>query len=70
MTNDMEQASTLLDNTNYKTLNILGVMHNITKGLRKIHTTFGGFELFNLPTEQLISQVNTCFFNTITSPPT
>jgi hypothetical protein len=43
------------------TLNVLGILHNFTKGLRKIHTTFGGFGLFDLSTEQLISRVNMIF---------
>jgi hypothetical protein len=59
--NDIETAARLLDNTNYKTLSVLGILHNVTKGLRKIHTTFGGFGLFSLLTEQLISRVNMFF---------
>jgi hypothetical protein len=51
----------LLDKVNYKTLNLLGFLRNVTKGLRKIHTTFGGFGLFRLATEQLISRVNMFF---------
>jgi hypothetical protein len=58
MTKDMEVAEKLLDKTNYRTLNILGIFRNVSTGLHKLHTTFGGFGLFNLPTEQLISQVN------------
>ena len=37
---------------------MLGVARNLTRGLRRLHTTFGGFRLFNLPVEQLISCVN------------
>jgi hypothetical protein len=55
MTNDLEPAKKLLDIANYKTLNVLGVMSNVTRDLRKLHTTFGGFGLFGLLTEQLIS---------------
>jgi hypothetical protein len=55
MTNNLEPAKKLLDSTNYKTLNVLGVMRNVTRGLWKLHTTFGGFGLFDLPMEQLIS---------------
>jgi hypothetical protein len=58
--NDIEQASTLLDDVDYRTLNVLGILRNVTKGLRKIHTTFGGFGLFDLATEQ-ISRVNMFF---------
>jgi hypothetical protein len=61
MTNDMEVAEKLLDKTDYRTLNILGIFCNISTGLRKLHTTFGGFGLFNLPTKQLISRVNMIF---------
>ncbi len=61
MTNDMKPAARLLDNVNYKTLNVLGILRNATKGLQKIHTTFGGFGLFDLSTEQLISRVNMFF---------
>ncbi len=61
MNNDIEQASTLLDDVDYRTLNVLGILRNVTKGLRKIHTTFGGFDLFDLGTEQLISRVNMFF---------
>jgi hypothetical protein len=61
MTNDIDLAAKLLDNVDYKTLNVLGILRNVTKGLRKIHTTFGGFGLFNLATEQLISGVNMFF---------
>jgi hypothetical protein len=39
-------------------LNVLGVLQNVTKGLRWIHTTFGGFRLLSQPTKQLISRVN------------
>jgi hypothetical protein len=58
MTNDLESAKELLHAKDYKMLNVLGVLRNVTKGLQWLHTTFGGFGLFSLPTEQLISQVN------------
>jgi hypothetical protein len=61
MTNDIEVADKLLNATDYKTLNILGVSRNISTGLYKLHTTFGGFDLFSLPTKQLISRVNMFF---------
>jgi hypothetical protein len=35
-------------------LNVVGVARSVTKGLCRLHTTFGGFGLFNLPIEQLI----------------
>ncbi len=61
MTNDIEVANKLLNVTDYKTLNILGVFCNLSTGLQKLHTNFGGFGLFSLPTKQLISQVNMLF---------
>jgi hypothetical protein len=61
MNNNIEQASTLLDDVDYRTLNVLGILRNVTKGLRKIHTTFEGFSLFDLATEQIISRVNMFF---------
>jgi hypothetical protein len=61
MTNDMEVAEKLLDKTDYRMLNILGIFRNISTRLCKLHMTFGGFGLFNLPTEQLISRVNMLF---------
>ena len=62
MTNDITPAKKLLDNVDYKTLNVLGILRNVTKGLQRIHTTFGGVGLFNLPTEPLISRINMPFF--------
>jgi hypothetical protein len=61
MTNDITLAKKLLDNVDYNTLNVLRILRNVTKRLRKILTTFGGFGLFDLPTEQLISRVNMFF---------
>jgi hypothetical protein len=61
MTNDTNPAEKLLNNIDYKTLNILGILGNVTKGLRKIHTTFGDFGMFCLSTKQLISRVNMFF---------
>ena len=58
MTNDLASAEGLLNKVDYRTLNILGILRNIPTGLWKLHRTFGGFGLFNLPTEQLISRVN------------
>jgi hypothetical protein len=58
MTNDSEAAKQLLDDTDWNTLNILGVLLNITEELQRLNTTFGGFGLFSLPTKQLICQVN------------
>jgi hypothetical protein len=61
MTNNIKPAAKLLDNVDYKTINELGILQNVTKGLSKIHMTFDGFGLFDLSTEQLISRVNMFF---------
>ncbi len=61
MTNYIELAARLLNNIDCKTLNVLGILRNVTKGLQKIYTTFGCFRLFDLSTEQLISRVNMFF---------
>ena len=58
MTNVIEEAKNILQETDYKMLNILGVACTVSSGLRKLHTTFGGFGLFSIPMEQLISQIN------------
>ena len=47
---------------------MLGVARNVTKGLRRLHTTFGWFGLFNLPVEQLISCMNMLMQHYHTSP--
>jgi hypothetical protein len=54
MTNDLEVTDNLLHKEDYRMLNVLGVVRSATKGLRWLHTSFGGFGLFNLPVEQLI----------------
>jgi hypothetical protein len=61
MTNDIKPATRLLDSANYKTLSVLGIIHTVTKGLQKIHTTFGSFGLFDRSMEQLISRANMFF---------
>ena len=58
MTNNIEAAASSLNKTNYKILNVLGVARTVTKGLRMLHTTFGGFGLLSIPTEQLICRIN------------
>ncbi len=58
MTNDLEVTNNLLHKEDYRMLNVLGVVRSVTKGLRRLHTSFGGFGLFNLMVKQLIGQVN------------
>ncbi len=54
MTNDIKKATEVNTKTDYRMLNILGVVRTVTKGLRTLHTTFGGFGLLSVATEQLI----------------
>ena len=58
MTNDIEEAEDLTQKEDWTMLNILGVARTVTKGLRRLQSTFGGFGLFSLATEQLIGRVN------------
>ena len=58
ITNDLEVADNLLHKEDYRMLNVLGVVRSVTKGLRRLHMSFGGFGLFNLRVQQLIGQVN------------
>ncbi len=58
ITNNLEIMDNLLHKEDYRMLNILGVVRSITKSLRHLHTSFGGFGLFNLPVEQRICHVN------------
>jgi hypothetical protein len=58
MTNNIEEKENALQKSDDKMLNILGVACTVTKGLRKMHTTFGSFGLFSLPMEQLICHIN------------
>jgi hypothetical protein len=58
MTNNLEATETIFDKADYETMPIIGVAHTVKRELRKLHTTFGGFGLFHLPTEQLICRIN------------
>ena len=58
MTNDLEVTNSLLNKEDYRMLNVLGIVRSVSKGLRRLHTSFGGFGLFDLPVEQLICRVN------------
>ena len=58
MTNNIKAAKDLSKEEDYKMLNILGVVIYVSRGLQKLQPTFGGFGLFNLATEQLISRIN------------
>ena len=58
MTNDLEAANNLLHKEDYKTLNVLGAVRSVSTELRRLHMSFGGFGLYNLPVEQMICRVN------------
>ncbi len=58
MTNDLEATEMIFDKANYDMMPLLRVAHTVKRELRKLHTTFGGFGLFHLPTEQLICRIN------------
>ena len=57
-TNDMEEAEELLNEFDCGLLNILGIARTVKVGWRKLHSTFGGFKIMNLATEQLIERLN------------
>jgi hypothetical protein len=58
MTNDLEATEAIFDKADHDMMPILGVAHTVKRKLRKLNTTFGGFGLFHLPTEQLICRIN------------
>ena len=58
MTNDLEATDAIFDKDDYEMMPILGVARTVKRELRKLHTTFGRFGLFHLPTEQLICRIN------------
>jgi len=58
MTNDLEATDAIFNKDDYDIMPILGVARTVKRELRKLHTTFGGFGLFHLPTEQLICRIN------------
>jgi hypothetical protein len=58
MTNNLEATETIYDKADYDMMPLLGVARTVKRELRKLHTAFGGFGLFHLPTEQLICRIN------------
>ncbi len=48
----------IFSKSDYEILPILGVARTVKRELRTLHTTFGRFDLFHLPTEQLICRIN------------
>jgi len=61
MTNNLEATEAIFDKADYDMMPILGVARTLKSKLRKLHTTFGGFGLFHLLTEQLICRINMLF---------
>ena len=60
MTNDIEEAEELFKEQEQGVLNILGIVKNVKRELRRLQPTFGGFGLFNLATEQLFGRRKCC----------
>jgi hypothetical protein len=58
MTHDLKEAEESPGKTGYRMLNILGVTSTLKKEWRRIHSSFGGFEIFSFATEQLIERLN------------
>ena len=53
MTNDIEDLEEVFDKTDYKMMNVLGVVSTIKTSWRKMHSTSQGIGLFSFSTEQL-----------------
>ncbi len=58
LTNNVEEAIDCFDNLEYQMLPILGIARTVKAVWQRIHYTFAGFILFNLPMEQLICRLN------------
>ena len=56
--NDLKETNKLLHREDYRILNALEIACNVSKELRGLHTSFGGFGLYDLQVEQLICRVN------------
>ena len=59
----------MIEKTDYRMLNILGIASTVKKGWRRIHSIFGGFGLFSFANEQLVERLNLLLqhYNTGTS---
>jgi hypothetical protein len=70
MTNALEATETIINKSDYEILPNLGVARTVKRELRTLHTTFGGFGLFHLPTEQLICRISMLLqhYHTSTTP--
>ena len=58
MTNDLEEAYMVLDKTDPRMLNVLGILSIVKKGCQHIHSTFGKFGLFSFATKQPTETLN------------
>ena len=69
MINDLEEAEEFLGEHDCSLLNIFGIARTVKVGWRRIHSTFGGFGIFNFATEQLIERLNLFLQHYNTSTP-
>ena len=58
LTNDLASAEHCLQRLEYQLLPQLGVNRHIKTGWRRLHQTFGGVGLIDLPVEQFICRIN------------
>ena len=58
MTTNLYEAEDFLREHNRSLLNIFGIARTVKVGWRRIHSTFGGFGIYNFATEQLIERLN------------
>ena len=58
MTNALDEAEDFLGEHDRSLLNISGIARTVKVGWRRIHSTFGGFGIYNFATEQLIERLN------------
>jgi hypothetical protein len=58
LTNDLASAEHCLHRLEFKLLPQLGVNRHIKRGWRRLHQTFGGVGLIDLPVEQFICRIN------------
>jgi hypothetical protein len=56
MTNDLDCSDNFLHEEDYRMLNVLGVIRSVTKGLHRLHTSFGGFGLLMICRVNMLMQ--------------
>ena len=57
-TTDLKEDEEVLNKTDHKMLNILGIANTVKKEWQRIHSSFGGFGLFSFTTKQLTERLN------------